>query len=140
MAYTPKEWECGEVITADALNHLEQGVAEAGGGGTPSIIKIGTANGSGWTMVDANLSIYAFSGGVNSIGATFGETIGERTVLAIVAESFGCFEYWLGSNTIPLIDQDVFKRSHSMAINGISNHTVTGGADMHSFDVYAICI
>lgn len=32
MAYEPKTWECGETITADALNHLEQGVANAGGG------------------------------------------------------------------------------------------------------------
>lgn len=30
MAYEPKTWECGEVVTADALNHLEQGVASAG--------------------------------------------------------------------------------------------------------------
>lgn len=27
MAYTPKKWVSGEKITADALNHLEQGVA-----------------------------------------------------------------------------------------------------------------
>lgn len=32
MAYEPKEWTCGETITADALNHLEQGVANCGGG------------------------------------------------------------------------------------------------------------
>lgn len=31
MAYEPKTWECGEVVTADALNHLEQGVASASG-------------------------------------------------------------------------------------------------------------
>ena len=34
MAYEPKTWECGETITADALNHLEQGLANVGGGGT----------------------------------------------------------------------------------------------------------
>ena len=33
MAYTPKTWECGETITADALNHIEQGIAEASSGG-----------------------------------------------------------------------------------------------------------
>jgi len=38
MAYTPKTWECGETITADALNHLEQGVASAGGGAEPLIV------------------------------------------------------------------------------------------------------
>lgn len=30
MSYTPKEWVCGETITADALNNLE-------GGGTASL-------------------------------------------------------------------------------------------------------
>lgn len=34
MAYEPKEWQCGETITADDLNHLEQGVLEASSGGT----------------------------------------------------------------------------------------------------------
>ena len=40
MAYTPKTWECGETITADDLNHIEQGIAEAssGGGTAPFLI------------------------------------------------------------------------------------------------------
>lgn len=29
MAYEPKEWVCGETITADGLNNLEEGVQEA---------------------------------------------------------------------------------------------------------------
>lgn len=33
MAYTPKTWECGETITADDLNHIEQGIADASSGG-----------------------------------------------------------------------------------------------------------
>lgn len=32
MAYEPKTWECGETITADDLNHMEQGIANSGGG------------------------------------------------------------------------------------------------------------
>ena len=28
MAYEPKEWICGETITAEALNHIEDGLAE----------------------------------------------------------------------------------------------------------------
>lgn len=33
MAYVKKTWECGETITADALNHMEDGIANASGGG-----------------------------------------------------------------------------------------------------------
>lgn len=37
MAYTPKTWQCGETITADGLNNIEDGIQEAlecCGGGT----------------------------------------------------------------------------------------------------------
>ena len=36
MAYTPKTWQCDDTITADELNRMEQGIAEASqsGGGT----------------------------------------------------------------------------------------------------------
>ena len=33
-----KTWECGETITADALNHIEQGIADSGGGGAEPLI------------------------------------------------------------------------------------------------------
>ena len=39
MAYTPKTWQCGETIMADDLNHMEQGIAQ-GGGGEPLEITI----------------------------------------------------------------------------------------------------
>ena len=48
MAYEPKEWVCGETITADALNHLEQGVADCGGGGVLVAEVIATYNGVGY--------------------------------------------------------------------------------------------
>lgn len=38
MAYTPKTWECGETITADALNHIEQGIEDCCGSGSEPLI------------------------------------------------------------------------------------------------------
>lgn len=39
MAYEPKTWECGETLTAEALNHMEQGISDASsGGGTPLLV------------------------------------------------------------------------------------------------------
>lgn len=32
MAYERHTWVCGETITAEALNHMEQGIAQSGGG------------------------------------------------------------------------------------------------------------
>lgn len=34
MAYTKHTWQCGESISADLLNHMEQGIEDANGGGS----------------------------------------------------------------------------------------------------------
>lgn len=33
MAYEPKTWACDDVITAEDMNHIEQGIADASQGG-----------------------------------------------------------------------------------------------------------
>ena len=41
MAYTPTEWECGDVVTAEKLNNIEEGIQEAlesGGGGAEPLV------------------------------------------------------------------------------------------------------
>ena len=37
MSYTPTQWNTGDTITASALNKIENGIANAGGGGNPYI-------------------------------------------------------------------------------------------------------
>ena len=39
MAYTPNTWNTGDVITAEKLNNLEQGVAAAGAAFRPQVDK-----------------------------------------------------------------------------------------------------
>lgn len=41
MAYEKQTWECGETITVEKLNHIENGIADAssGGGGSVRVIK-----------------------------------------------------------------------------------------------------
>lgn len=48
MAYTPKTWENGEIIEAEELNHMEQGIAaaDAAATGTGTIGTQQLANGS----------------------------------------------------------------------------------------------
>ena len=38
MSYEPTNWKNGDIVTADKLNKLEQGVASAGGGGGVLIV------------------------------------------------------------------------------------------------------
>ena len=39
MSYTPNEWKKGDVVTSEKLNHMEQGIAESGGGGWDACIE-----------------------------------------------------------------------------------------------------
>lgn len=50
MAYTPTNWETGDLITAEKMNNLEQGVEAASGSGTPGVTPSITAN----ATIDAN--------------------------------------------------------------------------------------
>lgn len=62
MAYTPTTWTTGDTITASALNKIEQGIAD-GGGGSPwdAVVRLVHANNSGQDT-PANLSISIVSG------------------------------------------------------------------------------
>jgi len=40
MAYTKQTWTCGDEITADKLNHIEDGIENAGGGTDTLIIRV----------------------------------------------------------------------------------------------------
>ena len=44
MAYEKQTWQCGEVVTADKLNHMEDGIEQAsqGGGGDASTVTMHT--------------------------------------------------------------------------------------------------
>ena len=46
MAYEPTVWSCGDTITADKMNKLEQGLAECCGGGTDLIVTVAYAYGN----------------------------------------------------------------------------------------------
>ena len=40
MAYTKQTWTCGDEITAEKLNHMEDGIENAGGGTDTLIIRV----------------------------------------------------------------------------------------------------
>lgn len=50
MAYEPTVWNCGDTITAEKLNKLENGLAECCGGGTEPLIAFAKDN----ELVDAS--------------------------------------------------------------------------------------
>ena len=50
MSYTPTEWKSGDVITSEKLNNLEQGVADASGGGGGALVIDLEVTGSAMTL------------------------------------------------------------------------------------------
>ena len=64
MSYTPTTWNTGDTITASALNKMEQGIADGGGGGYDAEVYIYHDNNSAHnfevTIVSGNFaSLYA---------------------------------------------------------------------------------
>lgn len=45
MAYEKHTWSCGETVTAEHLNHMEDGIAEGGGGSEPMIVTVAQRSG-----------------------------------------------------------------------------------------------
>lgn len=61
MSYTPTNWETGDTITAEKLNKLEQGVANAGGSTGGGVLVVhdvdGTLDKTWQEIMDAPLAI-----------------------------------------------------------------------------------
>ena len=104
MAYNPTTWECGDTITAEKLNNIEDGIQEAleccgGGGGSASSLEVGmTIDGEDailnktWQEIyDAfpNVFLSISEGGANIKGAIldvsqFSDAYTIRTALSFV--------------------------------------------------------
>ena len=66
MAYTKQNWNNGDIITADKLNHIEDGIADSGGG-SAFIINV-NEDGVIWTLDKTWQQIYeAFYSGSECI-------------------------------------------------------------------------
>ena len=59
MAYEKQTWQTGDVITQEKLNHMEDGIAGAGGGSSISIIDVPLTVDGGDVSIDTrNLPTY----------------------------------------------------------------------------------
>ena len=52
MSYTPTSWNTGDTITAAAMNKIENGIANAGGGGFDAVLTAHkSSNNASWTAI-----------------------------------------------------------------------------------------
>lgn len=137
MAYEPKVWQCGEVVSAEALNHLEQGVAQSGGG-TVEVIKLGTIQGGSYEHV---------ASGGGALNGTFEEVIGDRSVVNVVAKKEGNSSIVLLKFLLKQDDvfYDLIRDQNTEEIKTARQYAASAwiesaDAGSYSFDVYAVCI
>ena len=145
MAYEPKTWECGDVVTADALNHIEQGIAESGGG-TVEVIKIATLNG-GYT--EGSNQIQQLGGGMVD-GKSLAELLGEKKAVGFFTNlssvmNKDCIDGTpvVSSTKEPLMsiqyNSEVAPLIRSCEMACVIQGAVSGSGGIQC-DLYAICI
>ena len=80
MSYIPTEWQTGDIVTAEKLNKLEEGVAASGGGGGGGLVVNVTWDEEGTTAtLDKNYNEIraALSSGIPVLGITLYEAEGD---------------------------------------------------------------
>lgn len=87
MSYEPTTWKSGDTVTSAKLNKMEQGIANAGGGGLVVTDTEGTLNKTWQEIHDAALT------GVVAVLNMSSETTFSITFVEYVGESGG--EYYL---------------------------------------------
>lgn len=111
MAYTPTEWQSGDIVTSAKLNKIEQGIAGAGGGGDlPDLFSLYVAHDldNDTYIPNCTLSDFltAYLEGKGIIG-----TIGEYTIIYVTVteiESNQCaFFYTLSPFTQSLVNPSI---------------------------------
>ena len=150
MAYESKTWECGEVVTADALNHMEQGIADAG---DVEVSKTLLMNASGSLVQIGSSTVYVSAGGGSVVGGkTLGDLIGDKKligieVVAVTANGESKFPTFgrvnMNGGSVTSLTNPVLLNDDIEARNGLQGGTytaVTNESNATSFNIYAICI
>lgn len=157
MAYEKQVWECGDVVTAEKLNHIEEGIESASesGGGTVEVIKIAENINGGSSSTSAP---YLFTGGKMNLSPTIGESVGDKQIIGFVlvasytdkqsksrtAESSlanvtarnGDDSFGEGLEVISNQSSDSVRNATTIDVCGMFTSYVTPS----TVDIYAICI
>ena len=99
MAYTPKQWVCGETITADGLNNIEEGVQEA-------LECCGSGGDCGYSCTESQETVFEGSLTTASMGQMYGVTFTPTEPIEgdSITVTFNGTEYELPKVTVPFGD------------------------------------
>lgn len=149
MAYEKQEWKCGDTVTADKLNHMEDGIESANSGGTVELskIKLGTAQGLVNGIVSAETpGAYFFNGGFDS-STTVGDKIGDKALIGFAfnfTSSRDEFYPFIGdvytSASWGTMDDATLRNQRGGQVTGIVYTNNQQLISPGNVDIYAICI
>lgn len=109
MSYEKQTWQTGDVITAEKLNHMEDGIASGGGGGSSDFstaeVTVIANSGSGGVALTGGINGYsegfAFirNGDPKMLASFFGVQAGASdTAQALLVEGYAEYELEMGMN------------------------------------------
>lgn len=151
MSYEKQQWADGDIITAEKLTHIEDGISEVGG--SVQKIKLGTANGGGAVIDPTQLMV--MSGGLTLSGTLY-DIVGSRQIVGFEIEytqtesqvkafsqATSVFASW-GSSATSITTESIIGMSDArkqevttLDVSALLHHMTAGSV---SIDVYAICI
>ena len=123
MSYTPKTWANGDTITAADLNHIEQGVSNAGGSDYDAVIEAYHDDGSttwynGWTLTYKKGNYAAIAAKLNS--GTEAPMVLVK-VKSLFHDLYGCF-FALVNYYVPNVSVPFF----NIHVDMVTNYSSTG--------------
>lgn len=124
MSYTPTTWTTGDTITASALNKIENGIANAGGGGYDAEVYIYH---SASTADDYDITI------ISGTFADLAARIADNDVPVVL------FRIWDDMNGIRIValgflySSDIVSSSPSLCFHAIQTYNTNGDANALSY-------
>lgn len=136
MAYTPKTWGTGDRVRTTDLNHMEQGIANAGGGGGNLFYEVTTtnfpvsANTVGWFLyLKKSGNTYDAANMISSFSEST-VVYGNQTACWFTNVSVPTLEnYYLGYQANSGVELTAFSgdiESTPVTVNGLNVYIVTG--------------
>lgn len=134
MAYTPTEWQSGDIVTSAKLNKIEQGIADAGGG-ERNVVEL-SVGAQGYELITPLETVQSYvESGYADVTMSIG---GQTTTIANCDIQASASKIYLRKLTLSAIAKDATPPTASFTIMSIgigSDSSVTLDAGSGSLEV-----
>lgn len=157
MAYEKQTWKTGDIITESKLNHIEDGIANAGASSSEETIELLYVSG-GYTKISGSLVLFGGSGSISG-GKTVKDLIGNKKIKNLycsytytdsnnnstIIDSFACNVRAMSNHTgiysnlfVRQNDEDTLN-SNVLSVSALAIYEGAASSSPASFTLYAVC-